>query len=361
MSARGRLALLKAFLTQQLEQTSVLNERVFSCLLCGACETLCPAKVDITGAIYHGRGLLRQRDNRRKYLRLLIRLFILRPELSFRLARLSKHIGLSPERVSAYLGASFKIAIPEAPFRGRQQIYRPEKKRGRVALFTGCSINFIFPNLGHSLIRVLTHLGYEVVLPAGEVCCGIPLRGLGMEKEAAELAEKNYEIFSGLKVDAILSLCPTCILSLNVHYPDLIGRGLKVMDVSVFLEDKLASAALQQVRSFTSVTYHDPCHLSYAFGIKKEPRKVIKETGVEFIEAEGEGCCGFGGTFCLQYKETSGRLLNNRAEAYLNTGADTLITACPGCMLQLSRGMKGKRVAHIIELIEEAVCPEISS
>lgn len=360
MGARGRLALIKALMAQQLEQTSMLNERIFSCILCGACEPLCPAKVDITGAIYHGRSLLKPGDNRRRYLRLLMRLFIQRPALSFKLARIAKYIGLSPEKVSAYLGRSFKVAIPSAPFRGRQQTYRPEKKTGRVAIFAGCSINFVFPHLGDSLVRVLTHLGYEVVLPAGEVCCGIPLRGLGMEKEAVELAEKNYEIFSRLKVDAILSLCPTCILAVNIQYKDLIGKGLEVMDVSVFLQDKIASVALQQLRSFTSVTYHDPCHLSYSFGIKKEPRKVIKDTGVELIEAAGEGCCGFGGTFSLQYKEISGRLLNNRAEAYLNTGADALVTACPGCMLQLSGGMKGRRVAHIIELIEEAVCPENS-
>lgn len=358
MGARGRLALINGLLTQQLEQTSMLNERIFSCILCGACEPLCPARVDITGAIYHGRSLLKSKDNRRRYLRFLMLFFIRRPGLSFRLARFSRYIGLSPERILAYLGASFKATIPSAPFRGRQHIYRTEKKIGRVAIFTGCSVNFLFPHLGNSLVRVLTHLGYEVILPEGEVCCGIPLRGLGMEKEAAELAEKNYEIFSRLKVDAILSLCPTCILAVNIHYRDLIGKGLEVMDVSVFLQDKLASAAFQQLRSFTSVTYHDPCHLSYSFGIKEEPRKVIRDAGAELIEAAEEGCCGFGGIFSLQYKEISGRLLKNRAEAYLNTGAEALITACPGCMLQLSRGMKGRRVAHIIELIEEAVCPE---
>ncbi len=78
-------------------------------------------------------------------------------------------------------------------------------------------------------------IGYEVVLPKGEVCCGSPLRALGLEEEAIALAKKNYQIFSKLKVEAILSLCPTCSLTLKSEYPKLIGHGLeKAMDISVF-------------------------------------------------------------------------------------------------------------------------------
>src|SRR3990172_6362531 len=100
------------------------------------------------------------------------------------------------------------------PFRREEQVFKVQKKRGRVAIFTGCSINFIFPNLGESLINVLQKFGYEVVLPKGETCCGNPLRSLGLEEEAVEQAKKNYRVFSRLKVEAVLSLCPTCTLTL---------------------------------------------------------------------------------------------------------------------------------------------------
>lgn len=355
MGARGRLTLLRGLLTRQLKSSPILNERIFSCILCGACENLCPPNVEITEAIYHGRKLLRHLDRRMRYLRLLMRFSVKRPMLSFRIAKALHPI------VYPYLFKRgvipFPLFIPHTPLRDDQQVYKPARKIGRVALFTGCSINFLFPHLGVSLINVLLHLGYEVVLPKGEVCCGAPLRGLGMEDEAIELAEKNLSIFSKLNAEAIMSLCPTCILSIKAHYPKLIGKGLdNVMDISSFLFNKLESHQPSPVYNFKTVTYHDPCHLNYSLGIKKEPRELIRRTGVELIDSEGEGCCGFGGLFSLHHKDLSRNLMKKRADVYINSGAEAIITSCPGCMLQLSTGVKDKPVFHIIELIEEAIC-----
>ncbi len=171
------------------------------------------------------------------------------------------------------------------------------------------------------------------------------------------MAKKNYALFSKLNTEAILSLCPTCVVALKIDYPRLIGERLdKVMDITTFLSDRLDLIQPHHRGSFTSVTYHDPCHLTYSLGIRREPRELIRRSGVEFIEAEGEGCCGFGGLFSLQYREISRNLLKKRAHAYRETGADAVITSCPGCMLQLGRGLEDKQVFHIIELLEEAVC-----
>jgi glycolate oxidase iron-sulfur subunit len=358
MSARGRLKLLSGLLNNQLVQSKTLNERIFSCILCGSCEKLCPTQVEITEAIYHGRGLLTPLDWKSRYLRQVIRYSLQRPMLGFRIVRMLQGMGVTPGKVLGILGTKFDIAVPHSPLKDeQQQIYKPDRKIGRIALFTGCSTNFLFPHLGESLINVLLHLGYEVVLPKGEVCCGVPLRSLGLEDEAVEMAKKNYEIFSRLKVEAILSLCPTCILSIKVQYPKLIGKGLdKAIDLSSFLMDKLDLQQAPLFKSFKTVTYHDPCHLNYSLGIKEEPRELIRYSGAELIEAEGEGCCGFGGVFSLLYKDISGHLLEKRVDAYMNTGAEAVVTACPGCMLQLSSGIKDKSLLHIIELIEAAVC-----
>lgn len=356
MSARGRIALLRGLQEGEIAQTPALNERIFSCILCGACEKLCPPKVDITGAIYKGRGLLRALDRKRKYLRLLMRLYFKRPALSFKIAR-TLHRFLSPYLMKTGK-LPFNLSLPSATLSEGLQVYMPVgKKKGRVAIFVGCAVNTLLPHLGHSLINVLLSMGYEVVLPKGEVCCGEPLRGLGLEEEAARLANKNYETFNKLNTDAILSLCPTCIVSLKLHYPKLIGRSLdNVMDISTFLSGKLEQLGPGPYRSnFTTVTYHDPCHLKYSLGITSEPRKLIKLTGAELFEAEDEGCCGFGGVFSVQYKSISGKLLKNRVEAYTNTGADAIVTSCPGCMLQIDSGLKGGQTYHLIELIEDAL------
>jgi len=255
----------------------------------------------------------------------------------------------------------FQMTIPQGTLRNDQQVYKPEKKIGRIALFTGCSTNYLFPHLGISLINVLLHLGYEVVLPKGEVCCGAPFRSFGFEDDAAELARKNQDVFGKLNAEAILSLCPTCVLSIKAHYPRLTGQTLSnVMDVPSFLLNRLESNRLLPIRHIRSATYHDPCHLNYSLGIRKEPRELIRMIGLELRDAESEGCCGFGGLFSLHHRSISQNLLHRRADTYVRTGAEAVITSCAGCMLQLSAGIKDRPVFHLIELLEEAICDEVT-
>lgn len=351
MSARGRLKLVKGLMTGGLEPSPLLNERLFSCILCGACSSVCPLGIDIPELIHQGRHKLRKRDKQRRLLRYLLKFFTTWPDLSFKILSMGQDFFipfLSKRKI-----IPFSPEIPDQPFHAMEQVHKVPKKKGRVAVFTGCSVNYLFPHLGESLINVLQALGYEVVLPKDEVCCGAPLRALGMKEEAAELARNNHRVFSRLKVDAILSLCPTCTLTLKHEYVSLIGKGLeKAMDISVFLQDKL-----ERVDAINrTVTYHDPCHLHYSLGVKKEPRDIITKAGLGLIEPASQGCCGFGGSFCLSYREMSESLLFKRATSIMGTKAATVVTSCPGCMLQLGRTITDRPVIHLIELIEEAYC-----
>jgi glycolate oxidase iron-sulfur subunit len=247
----------------------------------------------------------------------------------------------------------FNPELPETPFRKTEQVFRTPQKKGRVAVFTGCSINFIFPHYGESLINVLQKFGYEVILPKGETCCGNPLRTLGMEDEAIEQAKKNFRVFSRLKVEAILSLCPTCTLMLRTEYPKIIGKGLdRAMDISEFFKDKIEMTG----SIHKSAYYHSPCHLNYILGVNKEPRQIIQKAGLSLIEQTDSDCCGMGGLFCLSNKNASNNLLKKKAAKIISSGADTVITSCPGCILQLSRAITDRPVLHLIELLEEAYC-----
>lgn len=351
MGARGRLVLVNSLLNGDIKPSPLLNERIFSCILCNACSGLCPLKVDIIGAIYHGRALLNKNDNRRKYLRLAAKLSVKWPELSFRILRMLRH-NLLPALSSRGV-IPFTPELPSSSFRSSEQLHKVSQHRGRVAIFTGCSVNFIFPFLAESLINVLKKLRYEVIVPKGMVCCGAPLRSLGLEKEAAALAKKNLRVFNKLKVEAILSLCPTCTMSLKTEYPKIAGEGLdKAMDISVFFKDKIDTMA----PNFKTAVYHDPCHLYYGLGVSKEPRELIRKSGIGLIDEVKPECCGFGGTFCFSNKKISEELLTDRAKQLKATGADTVITSCPGCMLQLGRMITDRPVLHLIELIEEAYC-----
>ena len=351
MGTRGRLILIRSLLAGDLKPSAALNERIFSCILCGACTRACPLGIDIPEAIYYGRSLLKESDKKRKLLRFFAKFAAKWPDISFKIMKMSQHLSL-PLLVRKGV-IPFRPGFPETPFRNMEQVHRVRKKRGRVAIFTGCNVNYFFPSLGESLINILKSIGYEVILPKGEVCCGSPLRALGLEEEAIAHAKKNYQIFSKLKVEAILSLCPTCTLSLKSEYPKLIGHGLeKAMDISVFFMDKLDYT--EPIRKIA--VYHDPCHLAHGLGVRKEPREIIKKAGFELLDAGRSDCCGFGGVFCTSYREISQNLLRKSATKLLDTKAEAVVTSCPGCMLQLGQQVSDRPVLHLVELIEEAYC-----
>ncbi|NCO83041.1 MAG: hypothetical protein COZ31_05120 [Nitrospirae bacterium CG_4_10_14_3_um_filter_44_29] len=356
MGARGRLALLRGLLLQELKPTPLLNEKIFSCILCEACSGVCPNGVDITENIYRGRNMLKQSDKKRRYLRLLAKFFIRNPDLSCKMLQMSQYVLFPYLSKKGIIPSNFKLS--KYPFKERAQVYKVAKKRGRVAVFTGCAANFLYPHLGLSLINILLKLGYEVIAPGGEVCCGMPLRALGLEEEARELAKRNMRIFGKLKVEAVLSLCPTCVTMIKKQYPKIINSGISnAVDVSSFLLERLDLAQPSLFsRKYATVTYHDPCHLIYGLGIKDEPRKMLKKIGVNVVEKKEKGCCGSGGLFSLTNKDISGRLLKRQAESCLKTGAAAVVTACPGCMMQLSKAITKMPVFHIIELIEAAYC-----
>jgi glycolate oxidase iron-sulfur subunit len=338
MSARGRLILLRSLVRGELPPSHLLRERITSCLLCGMCETACPVGLDITEAIYQGRAELPPGDRQGRAVRKAAGFLLKHPGLGYRAARRVK--GLVP-----YLrkkGAlPFEVQMAEEPLRNGVQVFKPEKKKGRIALFTGCSINYLMPSLGDSLIHLLMGAGYEVVLPAGEVCCGAPLRALGLEEDAAKLARKNMRVFEKLQAEAVLSLCPTCTLALKKHYPNLIGRGVMKTPVRKPVEGPVA--------------YHDPCHLADGLGVTKEPREILKAMGLELVETGERSCCGF--SLAATHKEMSEGLLEERKKEF--EGAETLVTACPGCMMQLGRSHGN--VVHIIQLLDDAVNPEDST
>jgi glycolate oxidase iron-sulfur subunit len=353
MGARGRLALLRGLAMGLLQPSSLLNDRIFSCTLCGACSGLCPLGVDINEVMYQGRNILKKTDRRRKYLRLFLSAFIRNPKLSFQLMKMGQNFMLPYLRKKNLLPLQFNL--PEHHLKENVQVVTVKKKRGRVAVFTGCTVNFLYPHLGEALINVLHGLGYEVILPAGEICCGAPLRTLGLEEEAKRLAKKNLDAFSRLHVEAILCLCPTCTHALKSDYLKMIGESIeKVSDISTFFVDKLDSSQFSKLTSFPKPAgYHDPCHLKYGLGITKEPREILRILGIDLLDSREELCCGFAGMFCFSNRELSRSLLAKCADEY--THAEALVTSCPGCILQLSKDIRNKPVLHLIEVIEEAL------
>ena len=241
----------------------------------------------------------------------------------------------------------------------------------RVGYFTGCMTEFVMPDLGKRIINFLTKNGVEVVVPKKQGCCGAPVYlGAGDFDTGRKLADTNVKAFEDL--DYVISDCATCTSALKDYVKFLADTPQrkeaytkfadKVKDISEFLVDvlKLPESAYQASAEAKGlkVTWHDPCHLNRYLGIKEQPRQIIKSIpGVEYIEmVRPDWCCGMAGTFSIYYYDLSKKIANKKMETIKATGADAVVTACPGCMIQLIdntiRHKMPVKVMHFMELLE---------
>lgn len=358
MGARGRVAMLGELEENRLSPTAGLAERIFSCMLCGACKNLCPTGINIPEIVYQGRTRLKDSFRRGRLLRTLLKNSASRTDAVFSALRIMQRLVYQPLYYSKILPYIPDIA-PE-PFKNSLQVYKKFKKLNRMAIFAGCSVNYFYPYLGKALSRILLSAGLEVVVFSGELCCGAPYRSAGLEDEAMSLAKKNVEHFSRVRAEAIISMCPTCTTVLREQYPYMTGNTIpNVMDVNEFLVKYDITKGLEIEPSL--ITYHDPCHLKHGLGIRNEPRQILKGIkGIELVEMKhADECCGFAGLFSLHFRDISESLGRKKIDNIINTAADTVVTSCPGCIMQLERLKRETRlqvnVKHIVEVVDEAI------
>lgn len=358
MSARGRVMLAGKFAAGEIGPSELLDKRMFSCLLCGACNSLCPLGINITDVISESRRELRDFSRKRRLLNFAAKLAFKDVSTGVRILKVLEVVGdiLPVQRFQPFSTIKrLGLKLPGTTLRDGMSIFKGANSKGRIAMFAGCTVNFLYTHLGRSLINSLNALQYDVILQKGEVCCGAPLLGLGLEEEAAELAKRNLSILKKLKVQAVISLCPTCVSVIRDGYKTLIGEGIdNAVDVASFFGDRLADFPVlhSAMRPQPTTIYHDSCHAKYLLNITEKPRNILRSMGFTIADTEG-GCCGFGGSFSFSHEELSESILEKRAEEYKQ--ADMIVTSCPNCVLQLKSRLKDKAVKHIIELIEEAL------
>ena len=268
-------------------------------------------------------------------------------------ATLAKMEGILPT-----LAPPLRLEIPE-------MIPAMGKKRGRVGFFLGCAMSLVFPEISRQTSHILSQQGFDVVTPREVKCCGAPHLAEGERETARRLARINIALFLSLDVDFIVTDCAGCGCALK-EYEELleglvdhetIGRfRAKIRDISEFLAE--AGIRTEELRPVPlCVTYHEPCHLVHGQGLSGPPRQVIRAIpGVELREMkESNWCCGMAGSFALKELETSRRILERKLAHVRATGADALVTANPGCHLQLAWGVRElgmkQPVLHIVELL----------
>jgi glycolate oxidase iron-sulfur subunit len=241
-------------------------------------------------------------------------------------------------------------------------------KRYRVAFMAGCIANVSFARLNEATVRVLQKNGCEVVIPAGQTCCGALHVHAGIRDEARRLARRNIDAVLGGGFDAIITNAAGCGSTLK-EYDELLehdaayaerAKNFKSLmrDVTEFL------AAIEMNRDMgpvnATVTYQDSCHLAHGQKIRKAPRQLLAAVpGVTFREMPlSDMCCGSAGIYNVLHTDMSMSILEKKMANVELTKPDIIATANPGCMIQLEAGVRkwgrGERVMHVVEVLDEA-------
>ena len=241
-------------------------------------------------------------------------------------------------------------------------------KLEKVLFYSGCLADFVYPEMCMDTKESLEKLGYEVTFPQKQTCCGIPARYSGEMDVARDMAKINTDVLLEEKADFVVTICPTCTMSLRHDFPKLLEKepeyhekarqlAAKVFNFSELAARKIDGAGIKPRETKETVTYHDACHLKRGCGVYEEPRRVLKElVGVEIAEmTDCDKCCGFGGSYSIKYPEISQEVLKNKLENIKLTGVDMVAVDCPGCKLQIEGGLEaagsGITVEHSATLV----------
>lgn len=343
------------------------------CLGCRACVEQCPAEIDTPKLVEHLRGkLIASRGipwpkgyilhsilrNRRRFHSLLKTAAKLQKPFTNR--GYVRHLPL--QLAGIHTGRAIP-ALADKPLRETVEEVIPAKGeiRMRIGFFSGCLIDFVYPDIGRKIIDILTHFGCEVVIPQGQTCCGIPAMHEGELDVAREVALDNLAAFAESNVDVIITGCATCTSSLKRYSEILPDEGSEfasnVYGICDFLTDIL-KIDIDAKTDGELVTYHDSCHLKRRLNAHNQPRKLLEASGYVIREMEdSDRCCGFAGAFALDFPELSTRLGIQKMDSAAGSGTDIVAMDCPGCILQMKGLAKDTRVAHTIELLWESIFP----
>ncbi|MFH1031027.1 MAG: (Fe-S)-binding protein [Chloroflexota bacterium] len=202
-------------------------------------------------------------------------------------------------------------------------------------------------------VKVLDRLGIKFgYLAEDEPCCGGLLHYIGMEKEFTQHARSVYDTLKSKGVKRIISIVPSCTFTLKRLIPSSADGNLEVKHFTEVVAEGISSLDLNYPKK-VKVTYHDPCQLVRYLGLVEEPRKILKAIkGIEFVEPawttrEWATCCGGGGGFEAVFPELSEILAVNRAKELVETGAEIIVTHCPGCVMQLKTGLEALKVNNV--------------
>ena len=364
-------------LTYFFHGTDKAKNLVQNCINCEACKQICAAGIDLPRLIKEIHSRIQDEEGHPLPSLLLGRLMKNRKlfHAFLRTAKMAQrpltggtpYIRHLPHIFSKDHGFKALPAIAAKPFRDRFATLKPRVSapKYRIALFSGCVQDFVYPEQLEAAMKVLGAHNVDVEFPMDQSCCGLPLQMMGEKKACMDVARQNIEAMAG-NYDYVITLCASCASHLKHNYPFLLGENDaaakafadKVMPFSAFMTDVLGVTEDSFKQTQQRATLHAPCHLCRGMGVVEQPRKLLALGGYEYAQADQEQvCCGFGGTYSAKFPAVSEQILKNKLTDAGRTGAEVLVTECPGCIMQLRGGAEvnkcGFTVRHIAEVLAD--------
>jgi len=236
----------------------------------------------------------------------------------------------------------------------------------KAQLFITCLGDQFYTSTLQNMTRLLEQLGVELVFPAGQTCCGQPLFNNGFEDQTRAVASNFMRVF-GQSDAPIVGPSGSCVSMVKHHYPELFPAGTpehslaletaaRTFEFTEYLVNVLKVTDLGASYAH-KVTYHASCHYLREMGLKHEAKSLLNAVkGLELVALdEEETCCGFGGAFTVTYPEVSRSMMENKVKRIMASGADTVVTCEPGCLMNIAGGLhkagSGIRAMHIIDLL----------
>lgn len=373
-SPRGRIRLMKSIMDASLPMSDSFMDEMYFCLDCQACQTACPAGVNYGELVESARAIV----EKEKFFRL--KNFIIRNVVERRkvlgfvgkIARLYQN-----SWVEKIVLALLKTVAPsmygrsklmprisgELAFEAMPEINEPEGQvRGTAAVLTGCVMDVFYGDVNRDTVEVLVRNNWRVVIPKEQVCCGSLGAHNGDKDYSKQLAKKNIDAFekSGATYYVINSSGCSAFMK---HYGSLLSDdpvysdrardfSARVKDFSEFLHLTGFKKPISKIGVPT--VYHEACHLVHAQKVSEEPRSIVSEiSGDEFRELEeATWCCGSAGIYNVLRFEDASKLLDRKIENIKRSGAKVVVTGNPGCMAQISSGVRKEGLE--IEIVHPA-------
>ena len=318
------------------------------CTQCNACQDICPVDIPLP------RQILEHRRSGRKSMRKRALLGVWeRPALADRLLRLA---------------APFSGLVPGTPRLARvpyrDQIRASEVDGEPLTIFASCLVDRVRPQAAVALEQIAGAAGFNVGFPKGQWCCGLIAANAGDVEGGAALHAQLAQTLGESK-GLVVTPSASCFGAFTIDAPgwgaetkaELVGR---MRDSTRFVLELLnRNPALVKADGMSlKVAYHDSCQSLRQLGIKSEPRRLLELAGYEVVDIPDiANCCGFGGTFSLEWPKVASRLASWKLDAITKTGCAVVASDNPGCLMHIeaaarARGME-LRVAHVLELIAE--------